>query len=68
MGQTQTSFQKEGGCCQLAAFPALFLSCAVISLGPWPGKEHIGGFPQGQGLKQTARPMGIQTGSYSLCK
>ena len=38
--------RRRGACCQLPPFPTLSPSSTGTSLGPQPGREHIGGFPE----------------------
>lgn len=38
--------RRRDACCQLPPFPTLSPSSTGTSLGPQPGREHIGGFPE----------------------
>ena len=38
--------RRRGACCQLPPFPTLSPSSTGTSLGPQPGREHTGGFPE----------------------
>ena len=38
--------RRRGACCQLPPFPTLSPSSTGTSLGPQPGREQIGGFPE----------------------
>ena len=38
--------RRRDACCQLPPFPTLSPSSTGTSLGPQPGREHTGGFPE----------------------
>lgn len=60
-------FQKNGWVLPTAPhpFPALSLSSTATSLGAWPEKEHIGGFPECIAVKVRPAPEATGGGPWA---